>query len=593
MADVKISALPSATTPLAGTELVPVVQAGITTQTTVTDIVAKAPVQSVAGKTGAVTLTPSDVGAEPADATILKSASIGVTVQGYNANTVVDVAYVHTDNNYTTAEKSKLAGIADGAEVNVNADWNAVSGDAQILNKPTLGTAAATASTDYATAAQGALADSAVQPAAIANMLETADIGVTVQGYSSVLANTTASFTTADETKLDNIAAGAEVNVNADWTAVSGDAQILNKPSFATVATTGAYADLTGKPTLGTAAATNSTDYATAAQGALADSAVQPTAIANMLETSDIGVTVQGYSSVLANTTASFTTADEAKLDGIQAGAEVNVNADWTAVSGDAQILNKPTLGTAAEANTTDFATAAQGTKADSALQPAAIGVSVQAYDADLTSWAAITPSTKQNTLVSGTNIKTINGNSLLGSGDLTISGGGGSLAVSDEGTSLTTGATSFNFVGSGVSATASGTAVTVTVPGGGGGDVTLNGVQTLTNKRITPRITTIASNSTITPTADATDQYTVSALATNATFLTPSGTPTDGQKLLIRIEDNGTARSLTWTTTSGAYRAVGVTLPATTTANKVIYVGCLYNSQDVFWDIVAVVTLS
>ena len=39
---------------------------------------------------------------------------------------------------YTTTEKNKLAGIATGAEVNVNADWNAVSGDAQILNKPTI-----------------------------------------------------------------------------------------------------------------------------------------------------------------------------------------------------------------------------------------------------------------------------------------------------------------------------------------------------------------------------------------------------------------------------------------------------------------------
>ena len=38
----------------------------------------------------------------------------------------------------------------------------------------------------------------------------------------------------------------------------------------------GDYADLTGKPTLGTAAATASTDYATAAQGAKADSALQP-----------------------------------------------------------------------------------------------------------------------------------------------------------------------------------------------------------------------------------------------------------------------------------------------------------------------------
>lgn len=44
---------------------------------------------------------------------------------------------------YTTAEKAKLAGIAEGAEANENADWNAISGDAQILNKPSLGTLAA------------------------------------------------------------------------------------------------------------------------------------------------------------------------------------------------------------------------------------------------------------------------------------------------------------------------------------------------------------------------------------------------------------------------------------------------------------------
>lgn len=60
-----------------------------------------------------------------------------------------------------------------------------------------------------------------------------------------------------------------------------------------------------------------------------------------------------------------------------------------------------------------------------SLLKDTAIGVTVQGYDAELTSWAAIAPSAKQDTLVSGTNIKTINGSSLLGAGDLTISGGG------------------------------------------------------------------------------------------------------------------------------------------------------------------------
>ena len=79
-----------------------------------------------------------------------------------------------------------------------------------LSGKPTLGSAAATDTSAYATAAQGTLAASATQP---------------------------------------------------------GD--------LATVATSGAYNDLSGKPTLGTAAATASTAYATAAQGALAASALQ------------------------------------------------------------------------------------------------------------------------------------------------------------------------------------------------------------------------------------------------------------------------------------------------------------------------------
>lgn len=112
---------------------------------------------------------------------------------------------------------------------------------------------------------------------------------------------------------------------------------------------------------------------------------------------------------------------------------------------------------------------------------------------------------------------------------------------------------------------------------------------QTLTNKRVTTRIISIADAATITPTGDTADQYNVTALAQAATIAAPSGTPTDGQKLVLRIEDNGTARALTWTITSGAYRAVGVTLPTTTVISKVLYIGCIYNAQDVFWDVVAV----
>ena len=56
----------------------------------------------------------------------------------------------------------------------------------------------------------------------------------------------------SDKTKLNGIAANAEVNVNADWNATEGDAQILNKPTLATVATSGNYNDLTNKPTIPT-----------------------------------------------------------------------------------------------------------------------------------------------------------------------------------------------------------------------------------------------------------------------------------------------------------------------------------------------------
>lgn len=81
---------------------------------------------------------------------------------------------VLSTNDYTTAEKNKLANIEAGAEVNVNADWNATSGDAQILNKPTLGSIAAKNSVskgDLASEVQTSLgkADSALQPGDISD----------------------------------------------------------------------------------------------------------------------------------------------------------------------------------------------------------------------------------------------------------------------------------------------------------------------------------------------------------------------------------------------------------------------------------------
>ena len=104
-------------------------------------------------------------------------------------------------------------------------------------------------------------------------------------------------------------------------------------------------------------------------------------------------------------------------------------------------------------------------------------------------------------------------------------------------------------------------------------------------------RINTVADTAIIRPDADTTDQYNVTALAQTATIANPTGTPADGQKLIIRLKDNGTGRTLNWATSAGGYRVVGTTLTITTGGNKVIYVGCVYNAQDSFWDVIAVAT--
>lgn len=97
-----------------------------------------------------------------------------------------------------------------------------------------------------------------------------------------------------------------------------------------------------------------------------------------------------------------------------------------------------------------------------------------------------------------------------------------------------------------------------------------------------------ITSSGTPAPDADAYEQFNITALAQAAAIGAPTGTPEGGQKLIIRIKDNGTARALTW---NAIYRSVGGTLPTTTVLGKTMYVGFIYNATDSKWDCVAVST--
>lgn len=177
-----------------------------------------------------------------------------------------------------SAAATKLAGIAAGAEVNVNADWNASTGDAAILNKPTLGTAAAQNVEAFATAAQGIKADTALQ----------IESDPTVPAWAKQPSRP--SYTAADVGADPTGTAASAVTTHES--APDPHPQYLLESAAAAVATSGIYGDLTDRPTLGTAAAQNAEAFATADQGTKADNAL-PLAGGTIASASDKPLRIQ------------------------------------------------------------------------------------------------------------------------------------------------------------------------------------------------------------------------------------------------------------------------------------------------------------
>tara|TARA_B100000678_G_scaffold20576_2_gene15840 strand:+ start:14506 stop:17442 length:2937 start_codon:yes stop_codon:yes gene_type:complete len=101
----------------------------------------------------------------------------------------------------------------------------------------------------------------------------------------------------------------------------------------------------------------------------------------------------------------------------------------------------------------------------------------------------------------------------------------------------------------------------------------------------LAPRIQSVTSAGTVTPTF-LNDQVNITAQATGLTLANPTGTAVSAHGIAIRIKDNGTARAISY---GAQYRAIGVTLPTTTVANKTLYLGMVFNSADTKWDVVAV----
>ena len=161
-------------------------------------------VSSFNTRNGDVTLTSSDV-TTALTYTPLAPAAIGTTVQAYDAQLADIAGLTPTDNSFI---------VGNGT--------NFVSEDASTARTSLgLGTAATTASTDYATAAQGSTADSALQPAAI---------GVSVQGYDADTAkydDTTANFTGTLQNGGSNVVVDSDIGstvqgYDADLATIAG-----------------------------------------------------------------------------------------------------------------------------------------------------------------------------------------------------------------------------------------------------------------------------------------------------------------------------------------------------------------------------------
>ena len=166
-----------------------------------------------------------------------------------DSNFAVDANYVHTDNNYTTAEKNKLAGVAAGAEVNVQSNWAQTNSSADdfIKNKPSIPTKTSDLTND-----SGFITTSAI-PTKVSAFTNDA-------GYLNGIPDDSVGLN-----QLDSTIVNALNNINNK----------ANTADLAAVAFSGSYNDLTNKPTIPakTSDLTNdsgfitSADYASSATG--------------------------------------------------------------------------------------------------------------------------------------------------------------------------------------------------------------------------------------------------------------------------------------------------------------------------------------
>lgn len=277
------------------------------------------------------------------------------------SNLVQDANYVHTDNNFTNAEKTKLDGVAAGAQVNQDAFSNIKVGST---------TVAADTATDTLELAAGS--NVTLTPDATNDKVT---IAATDTTYSDATTTTSGLMSSADKIKLNGIATGAEVNQNAFSNVKVGNITVESdsktdtlelvagsnvtltpdatndKVTIAATDTTYSNATTSAAGLMSSSDKTKLNGIATGAQvnqDAFSDIKVGNTTISadsatdtlefiagnNVTLTPDdtndtvtIAATDTTYNNATTSAAGLMSAADKTKLDGIATGAQVNQNA--------------------------------------------------------------------------------------------------------------------------------------------------------------------------------------------------------------------------------------------------------------------------